>query len=352
MLPANFPHQGDPSYHPPSWRQRLSGPSLARLDVSGAFLLLGATMLLVAVLLEGGVSIAWSSATSIVLFVVSGVMWIAFVTNEWFLTSDKFRTEPIFPWRFLQDRAWMGTLLLSMLSGIPYNIIVIDIPQRFQAVSSLTPFDAGVRLLPFNFLISFATVLINIVAGATGIPPIYLLFFGSIVQLIGLALFCTLPTDGTIPAAIYGYQVLSGFGIGCVMGILLQIPPHVVQKRDTAISSGALLQFRVFGGALGLSITTSAMNNYLSSHLPDAVGGTSSSTFLQSVEAIRQYPQDVQAQIIRAFAEGYNLQMKIMAGIAGFQVLVVGMLWRNPQIRVVSRKKATQEVTAELAEGK
>lgn len=68
-------------------------------------------MLLVAVLLEGGVSIAWSSATSIVLFVVSGVMWIAFVTNEWFLTSDKFRTEPIFPWRFLQDRAWMGTLL-------------------------------------------------------------------------------------------------------------------------------------------------------------------------------------------------------------------------------------------------
>ncbi|PVI01633.1 MFS general substrate transporter [Periconia macrospinosa] len=339
-LPSKFPHQSDPSYHSPSWRQRLSRASLARLDVSGAFLLLGATMLLVAVLLEGGVSIAWSSATSIILFVISGVMWIAFVANEWFFTKEKFRTEPIFPWRFLHDRAWMGTLIISMLSGIPYNIIVIDIPQRFQAVSGLTPFDAGVRLLPFNFLISFASVMVNVIAGATGILPVYILLFGSAIQLVGLALFSTLPTDGTIPAAIYGYQVLGGFGIGCVMGILLQIPPQVVQKRDIAISSGALLQFRVFGGALGLSITTSAMNNYLSSHMPAAVGGTSASALLQSVEVIREYPHEVQAQILKAFAEGYNLQMKIMVGFAALQVLVVGMLWRKNQIRLPARKKS------------
>lgn len=119
-----------------------------------------------------------------------------------------------------------------MLSGIPYNIIVIDIPQRFQAVSGLTPFDAGIRLLPFNFLISFASVMVNVIAGATGILPVYILLFGSAIQLVGLVLFSSLPTDDTIPAAIYGYQVLSGFGIGCVMGILLQIPPQVVQKRD------------------------------------------------------------------------------------------------------------------------
>lgn len=119
-----------------------------------------------------------------------------------------------------------------MLSGIPYNILVIDIPQRLQTISGLSPFQAGVRLIPFNFLISFGTVVINIVAKVTGILPINLILFGSITQLIGLALFCTLPTDGSIPAAMYGYQSIVGFGIGCVIGILLQMPPKVVGKRD------------------------------------------------------------------------------------------------------------------------
>lgn len=128
-----------------------------------------------------------------------------------------------------------------MLSGIPYNILIIDIPQRLQTISGLSPFQAGVRLIPFNFLISFGTVVINIVAKVTGILPINLILFGSIIQLIGLALFCTLPTDGSIPAAMYGYQSIAGFGIGCVIGILLQMPPKVVGKRDLGEPS-ALMQ--------------------------------------------------------------------------------------------------------------
>lgn len=68
-------------------------------------------MLLVAVLLEGGISIAWHSATAIVLFVVSGLMWISFIVIERYFTQNEHRTEPIFPWRFVQNRTWMGTLL-------------------------------------------------------------------------------------------------------------------------------------------------------------------------------------------------------------------------------------------------
>ena len=72
----------------------------------------------------------------------------------------------------------------------------------------------------------------NIVAAKSRIKPIYLLFIGSLFQLIGLALFTTLSDDTTIPAAIYGYEILSGFGVGMVIGISLVIPPHVVEARD------------------------------------------------------------------------------------------------------------------------
>ncbi|KAL1622846.1 hypothetical protein SLS54_004866 [Diplodia seriata] len=216
-LPANFPHQGNPDYEAPSWGQRLSRPSLARLDITD------------------GVSNGWSSAAAIVTLTISGILWLAFVANEWFLTSDKYRTAPIFPWRFVQDRALMGTFIISLVSGIPYTILVMAIPQHFQTVAGLSPLAAGVRLLPFNLLISSAAVLINVVAGTTGVAPVYLILTGSVVQLVGISLLCTLPTDGNsaiVPAAMYGYQMLAGCGIGCVFGILLQLPPQLVEKRD------------------------------------------------------------------------------------------------------------------------
>lgn len=109
---------------------------------------------------------------------------------------------------------------------------MINIPQRFQGVYGTSPFEAGVRLIPFNFLIALGSVLVNIFAAKTRIPPIYLLFVGSTIQLIGLALFSTLSSDLHIPSVIYGWEVLSGFGIGVVMGILLLIPPQVVEHRD------------------------------------------------------------------------------------------------------------------------
>lgn len=110
-VPAHFPHQGDLDYKAPTWRQKLSRHSLARLDIPGCLLILAATMLIVAVLLEGGISIAWDSASAIVLFTVSGILWILFLANEWFFTKRDRALEPIFPWRFFKNRPWMGTLM-------------------------------------------------------------------------------------------------------------------------------------------------------------------------------------------------------------------------------------------------
>ncbi|KAF2836638.1 MFS general substrate transporter [Patellaria atrata CBS 101060] len=335
-LPSNFPHQGDPGYNAPTWQERLSRRSLARLDVAGAFLLLGGTMFLVAVLLEGGISIAWNSAVAIILFVLSGVMWALFLGNEWFFTKYKRTLEPIFPWRFVHNRAWMGTLIFSFLSGIPYNVLIINIPQRFQDVGGESPMTSAVRLIPFNLLISFTCVIVNVVVGRTGIACIWFLLSGSIAQLVGLSWFCALPTDGTIPSTIYACQIFTGLGIGCVLGITMLMPPLVVEKRDLAISSGALLQFRALGGVLGLSVTTTAFNSYLKSHLSHIFGNISTSEMLTSVQASRQFPRKEQLDIIKTTSEAYNLQMKILIAFAAAQTIVVAMIYRRGhQIRVV-----------------
>ncbi|KAF7872913.1 uncharacterized protein EAF02_008984 [Botrytis sinoallii] len=205
-VPSNFPYHGRPVLPHPITN------SLSRLNISGASLLLGATVLLVTVLLEAGIEFAWKSGTAIALIILSGILFVAFMLNE-----------------------KMGTLLMSFLSGVPYNIIVIDIPRRFQAIDSISPFTSGLRLIPFNFSISLSPILVNIIAKQR-VPPIILLFIGSIIQLVGMSLFSTLPENGTLPNTIYRWEVLTGFGMGWVMGICLLLPPAVVEGRDLGTS--------------------------------------------------------------------------------------------------------------------
>ncbi|PQE19202.1 major facilitator superfamily transporter protein [Rutstroemia sp. NJR-2017a BBW] len=276
-VPSNFPYHGRPVLPHPITN------SLSRLDISGASLLLGATVLLVTVLLEAGIEFAWKSGTAIALIILSGILFVAFMLNEKAMSKEKRTQEPKPKSR---NKNANESHRMSFLSGVPYNIIVIDIPQRFQAIDSISPFTSGLRLIPFNFSISLSSILVNIIAKRR-IPPIILLFIGSIIQLLGMSLFSTLPENGTLPNTIYGWEVLTGFGMGWVMGICLLLPPAVVEGRDLAISSGCLLQFRVLGGALGLAISTTIMNNYLTSHLTPLLGAEQLSLLLQSTRWCR-----------------------------------------------------------------
>lgn len=114
VFPSRFPHHADPIPDKPDQPLSLGLQVLDILkksDIVGAVLLLGASMLLVTALEEGGVRFAWDSAIIIVFFVVSGVLWATFTVWEWYASRDASGVVPMFPWRFFTNRIWMGTLL-------------------------------------------------------------------------------------------------------------------------------------------------------------------------------------------------------------------------------------------------
>lgn len=113
-IPAGYPnHHVVGNTHPfrRPIRKTLSIKSFERLDLLGFALCLGASLLLVTGLLEGGVQFAWSSGASISILVISGILWVLFLIWESIISSDKWKQEPVFPWRFLFNRPWMGILL-------------------------------------------------------------------------------------------------------------------------------------------------------------------------------------------------------------------------------------------------
>jgi hypothetical protein len=237
FLPKNFPYHGSRP-KPPN-----SKHSLQRVDFIGTLLLVGANLLLVTALLEASTDYSWSSALTISLLTISAVLWICFVVWEYFATRETWPVEPVFPFRFFPNRYWMGMLLQSFFLGVPFTMLVIALPQRFQTVNSMSALDAGVRLLPYAMLAPVGSLVSNIIFMRRPVP-IPLLIAGATFQVLGLALLVAEPVRESLPAKLYGYETLAGFGVGITFGTLVTITPSSVEPRDLATATGAMIQFR------------------------------------------------------------------------------------------------------------
>lgn len=97
---------------------------------------------------------------------------------------------------------------------------------------------------------------------------------------------------------------------------------------------GSIAQFRVLGGAVGLAVVTTVLNNFVRPRLVEFSSEGSITALLQSAEAIGSFAPDTQLLIKSTFAEGYNLQMKILAGFAAAQVPSSILMWQKKQIMV------------------
>ena len=110
FLPSHFPHRATEP-RPRLWKN-FTWNSARRVDFTGAFLNLAASVLLVFALEEGDSRFPWNSTAIIVTFTLSGLMWIAFAAWEGIVGGlTNYVQEAIFPLRLLKNRIFVGLLL-------------------------------------------------------------------------------------------------------------------------------------------------------------------------------------------------------------------------------------------------
>ncbi|KAI9658931.1 MAG: hypothetical protein M1821_001891 [Bathelium mastoideum] len=240
--------------------------------------------------------------------------------------------ESVFPWRFMQNRVCVGLLSLAVISGAPFTIIAVDLPLRFQSVNAASPLGAGIKLIPFAVLIPAGAGVASVLMGRAKVPPIYLTFVGSIIQVVGFTLWSMTPADTTIKTAFYGYEAMAGFGVGIPYATVIVMMPFVVEKRDKAIGTSAIVQLRLMGGAIGLSIVTTVMNSYVKSRLKQFLTPDQVYSLLESTGTLTTLNPNLQNIVQTTFAKAYDIQMRVVIGFSGAQLLVAFLLWKKPQI--------------------
>ncbi|RAH48304.1 MFS general substrate transporter [Aspergillus brunneoviolaceus CBS 621.78] len=315
VLPNRFPHRNEQPMAKNAFSLWASlRQTIRKVDMLGFSMLLVATIFQVTALEEANQEFHWSSAFTIALLTISGLMRVT-------LSSECIK--PVFPWRFLRNRVWMGMLLNSICLDTVWFSTMFQLPQRFQIVNQLTPLQAAVRFIPFT-----------VAAPVASVPLIYLVLSASLLQVVSYVLLGAMPESLSIPAAQYGYQILAGFGCGVNLTLLILMTPFIIEKRDSAVAMGAIAQFRVMGGCIGISILTAVANGYLQSHLKHSLEAAQMQSILNSAEVLSALPQAEQSLVRGTFSASYNLQMKTLAGLAGGQALASLLMLQKNQITV------------------
>src|SRR4051812_33921125 len=98
--------------------------------------------------------------------------------------------------------------------------------------NGLSAFDAAVRLLPFGAFVPGGAIIASALTGRPRVRPSILILAGGILQLIGSSLLSHIPSDTRIHYSQYGFQIVTGTGIGLVSSSLILLIPYVVEKLD------------------------------------------------------------------------------------------------------------------------
>ena len=118
-------------------------------------------------------------------------------------------------------------------------VIIIFLPQRFQIENSLSPVDAGVKMLALLLLSAFGAGLAGFICSKKNVSW-YLLVLSNTLQVIGLGLLSSVPSSDVVLARQYGYQVILGLGFGLGLSSLVIVSRVEVDDADlgTLISYG------------------------------------------------------------------------------------------------------------------
>ncbi|KAF4428955.1 major facilitator superfamily transporter [Fusarium acutatum] len=327
-VPFNFPYgESDRFFHSIASKQMWK-----RVDFVGMALSLAASILIIFALEQGGVAYPWGSGAIVSTFVLSGVLWIAFVAWERLLSSRNGVREPMFPWSLVHNRFVMGLLLNGFFTGFPFMAALINIPQRFQTVNMTSAINAGIRTLPLLLLSPLATAINGILVSKLGVPPLYTLFLGGSLQTIGVGLYSSLKSSTSIASAQYGYEAIMGLGFGFNLSTILMMVPLVVTEKDLAVTMGSVTQIRVLGGTIGLAVCSALLINHIKREAVKFLTAEQVAQILLSSENIGMLSPETQSRTRVLYADAYSEQMRVMLyfSIASLLSLVL-LVERQPR---------------------
>ena len=234
-----------------------------RIDYLGTALLSGAATAVILLTTWGGTTYRWSSP------VIVGLAVATVVLVGLFIAAEHRATEPVVPLQLFR----VGTFTVSSAVGLIVGLImfgaIIYLPLYLQTVHGATPILSGLELLPLVVGMLLTFIPTGRLVARTGRYKRFPVM-GTAVISVGLALLTQL--GATTPFWLTSiYMFVVGIGVGMVMQVLVVIVQNAVPYEQLGVATSTATFFRSIGGAFGVALFGSVLDNRLFAALPKHV---------------------------------------------------------------------------------
>jgi MFS family permease len=127
--------------------------------------------------------------------------------------------------------------------------------QFFQVVQGYSPFQAGLRTLPWTIMPVFVAPIAGLVSSRTGTRPLLVLGMG--LQAVALAWLAMVSTPTVDYLTVVPAFVVAGTGMGLFFAPIANVVLSAVRPEEEGKASGANNAIREVGGVFGVAVLAS-----------------------------------------------------------------------------------------------
>jgi len=220
------------------------GPA-SKLDVPGVVLASFGLLAVVWAVIKGQ-ELGWTSPTIVICMTVGVVLLVGFALWE------RRSSAPMLPLYFFKSRAFSMANISSLLMYFGMFGSVFLLSQYLQVVQHYSPFQAGLRILPWTL----APIFVAPIAGASSdrVGGGLLMGVGLAMQAFGLAWLGIVATPTVDYAQLILPFMISGIGMGLFFAPVANVVLSAVRPHEEGQASGANNAIREVGGVFGVAI--------------------------------------------------------------------------------------------------
>ncbi len=220
----------------------------SRLDLPGLGIITAGLFALVYGLVRGN-ELGWGSPEIVLSLGLGALGILAFIGWE-------ARTaEPMLPLRLFRSRTFSAANAVSLLMYFGMFGSIFLLAQFFQVVQHYSPFQAGLRTLPWTIMPIFVAPLAGLVSSRTGTRP--LIVAGLALQAVALAWISLVATPTVEYLALVPAFITAGIGMGLFFAPIANVVLSAVRPDEEGKASGANNAIREIGGVFGVAILAS-----------------------------------------------------------------------------------------------
>jgi len=229
-----------------------------KLDIPGLALVSVGLLAVVWAVIKGE-ELGWTSPY------IVGFMALGIIALIGFVFWERRAPAPMLPLYFFKSRAFSMANLASLLMYFGMFGAVFLLSQYLQIAQGYSPFQAGLRILPWTI----APIFVAPIAGAMSdrVGGGLLMGVGLAMQAIGLAWLGLVATPTVDYAQLIVPFIISGIGMGLFFAPVANVVLSAVRPHEEGQASGANNAIREVGGVFGVAVLASVFTAFGGSYV-------------------------------------------------------------------------------------